>query len=70
MRLALAQINPLVGDLAGNGQLLLEACRQASAVGADLVVAPELELLQAARTRSGATARGAMRSFMSGVVVP
>ena len=44
MRLALAQINPLVGDLAGNGQLLLEACGQASAAGADLVVAPELAL--------------------------
>ncbi|MFM7652150.1 MAG: NAD+ synthase [Vulcanococcus sp.] len=44
MRLALAQINPLVGDLAGNGQLLLEACRRASAAGGDLVVGPELAL--------------------------
>ncbi|MFM7652845.1 MAG: NAD+ synthase, partial [Vulcanococcus sp.] len=33
-----------VGDLAGNGQLLLEACRRASAAGADLVVGPELAL--------------------------
>ena len=44
MRLALAQINPLVGDLSGNGQQLLEACRPAAAQGADLVVAPELAL--------------------------
>ncbi|MFZ9536343.1 MAG: NAD+ synthase [Vulcanococcus sp.] len=44
MRLALAQINPLVGDLAGNAQLLLEACRRAAALGTDLVVAPELAL--------------------------
>jgi NAD+ synthase (glutamine-hydrolysing) len=44
MRLALAQINPLVGNLAGNGELLLNACRSANAAGADLVVAPELAL--------------------------
>ena len=44
MRLALAQINPLVGDLAGNAGLLLEACRRAQALGAELVVAPELAL--------------------------
>ncbi|MEY3750045.1 MAG: hypothetical protein RLZZ186_464 [Cyanobacteriota bacterium] len=44
MRLALAQINPLVGDLAGNGAQLLAACQTAAAQGADLVVAPELAL--------------------------
>ena len=44
MRIALAQINPLVGDLAGNGDQLLEACRAAAAEAADLVVAPELAL--------------------------
>ena len=44
MRIALAQINPLVGDLASNGELLLKACRSAAASGADLVVAPELAL--------------------------
>ncbi|NDF62520.1 MAG: NAD+ synthase [Synechococcaceae bacterium WBB_3_034] len=44
MRLALAQINPLVGDLLGNGQQLLGACRRAAERGADLVVAPELAL--------------------------
>ena len=44
MRLALAQINPLVGDLEGNGRQLLEACRCAASQGADLVVASELVL--------------------------
>ncbi|MFZ9282258.1 MAG: NAD+ synthase [Prochlorococcaceae cyanobacterium] len=44
MQIALAQINPLVGDLAGNSDLLLNACRSAAASGADLVVAPELAL--------------------------
>ena len=44
MRLALAQINPVVGDLAGNGDLLLDACRRAAAAAASLVVAPELAL--------------------------
>ncbi|MFQ6538387.1 MULTISPECIES: NAD+ synthase [Aphanothece] len=44
MRLALAQINPLVGDLAGNGERILAACRQAASRGADLVLTPELSL--------------------------
>jgi NAD+ synthase (glutamine-hydrolysing) len=44
MRLALAQINPLVGDLSGNAALLLAACRTAHERGADLVLAPELAL--------------------------
>ncbi|MEY3464203.1 MAG: putative glutamine-dependent synthetase [Cyanobacteriota bacterium] len=44
MRLALAQLNPLVGDLAGNGARLLAACRQAEAAGAELVLTPELSL--------------------------
>jgi NAD+ synthase (glutamine-hydrolysing) len=44
MRLALAQLNPVVGDLAGNGQRILAACRQAADQGADLVLTPELSL--------------------------
>ena len=44
MRLALAQLNPLVGDLEGNGHLILEACRDASRRGAGLVLTPELSL--------------------------
>jgi NAD+ synthase (glutamine-hydrolysing) len=44
MRLALAQLNPLVGDLAGNGARILAACHQAQAGGAELVLTPELSL--------------------------
>ncbi len=44
MKIALAQINQTVGDLAGNSRRLLAACREAKASGADLVVSPELSL--------------------------
>ena len=44
MRIALAQLNAVVGDLRGNGEQILAACRQAAAQGADLVVTPELAL--------------------------
>jgi NAD+ synthase (glutamine-hydrolysing) len=42
MRLALAQIDPVVGDLEGNRALILERLAEAKAAGADLVVFPEL----------------------------
>ncbi|CAK6701511.1 NAD+ synthase [Synechococcus sp. CBW1107] len=44
MRLALAQINPLVGDLRGNAAQLLEHSQRAALAGADLVISPELSL--------------------------
>jgi NAD+ synthetase len=44
MKIALAQINPTVGDLAGNRRLAQEAAEQAAAAGADCVVLPELAL--------------------------
>ena len=44
MKVALAQINSTVGDLAGNVGLLAAAARRAYAEGAHLVVAPELAL--------------------------
>ena len=44
MRIALAQLNTTVGDLAGNRALILGALREAEAVGADLVCFPELAL--------------------------
>jgi NAD+ synthase (glutamine-hydrolysing) len=44
LRVALAQINPTVGDLAGNASRLAQAARVAHARGALLVVAPELAL--------------------------
>jgi NAD+ synthase (glutamine-hydrolysing) len=42
VRIALAQINPVVGDLAGNRETILEWIEKAKAAGADLVVFPEL----------------------------
>jgi NAD+ synthase (glutamine-hydrolysing) len=42
MRLALAQIDPTVGDLEGNRGLILARIEQARTAGADLVVLPEL----------------------------
>lgn len=42
MKIALAQINPIVGDLKGNGQKIIDYANRAHAAGADLVVFPEL----------------------------
>ncbi|MDX8401821.1 MAG: nitrilase-related carbon-nitrogen hydrolase, partial [Mariprofundaceae bacterium] len=42
MRVALAQVAPEVGDLAGNVRRILDAAGQAARDGADLVVLPEL----------------------------
>src|SRR6188472_112646 len=42
MRLALAQINPTVGDVAGNAAKVAEWIRRAREEEADLVVFPEL----------------------------
>lgn len=44
LRLALAQLNPTVGDLTGNASLVREALQQARAAGATMVVFPELML--------------------------
>jgi NAD+ synthase (glutamine-hydrolysing) len=45
MRIALLQINFIVGDIEGNGQKIADAVRTANAAGADLCVASELGLL-------------------------
>jgi NAD+ synthase (glutamine-hydrolysing) len=42
MRIALAQINTVVGDLDGNRGLILERLEESKAAGADLVLFPEL----------------------------
>ncbi|SFH53232.1 NAD+ synthase [Planctomicrobium piriforme] len=42
MKIALAQLNPTVGDLAGNSRLIRQAVQQARAAGAKLLVTPEL----------------------------
>ena len=51
MRLALAQINTVVGDLDGNRERILGRARRARAAGADLVLFPELAV-------TGLSARG------------
>ncbi|MDO8963274.1 MAG: NAD+ synthase [Coriobacteriia bacterium] len=43
-RIALAQIDTCVGDIPGNADSVIDAIRAASALGADLVVFPELTL--------------------------
>ncbi len=45
LRIALAQINAVVGDLSGNAGLVLDAARRAALVGADLVALPEMALV-------------------------
>jgi NAD+ synthase (glutamine-hydrolysing) len=44
MRIALAQVNATVGDLAGNADLIVEWTRRAAGQGARLVVFPEMML--------------------------
>lgn len=44
IRVALAQINPIVGDLAGNTDLVLDYIARARMLGSDLVAFPELAL--------------------------
>lgn len=43
-RLALAQLDPIVGDLHANSLLILQAARDAATADADLLVAPEMVL--------------------------
>lgn len=45
MRVALAQINPTIGDIPGNSHLIRDAIRQAHDSGAQLVVFPELAII-------------------------
>jgi NAD+ synthase (glutamine-hydrolysing) len=44
LRIALAQINPTVGDLSGNAALILDAARRAADEGAHLLAVPEMAL--------------------------
>lgn len=45
MRIALLQIDPTAGDIGGNSALIVAGARRAQALGADLVVTPELALM-------------------------
>src|SRR3546814_10177901 len=44
LKIALAQLNPTMGDIAGNLALLRRARAEAGAAGADLVVATEMAI--------------------------
>ncbi|MBW4514228.1 MAG: NAD+ synthase [Timaviella obliquedivisa GSE-PSE-MK23-08B] len=44
MKIAIAQLNPTIGDLTGNAQKILAAAQQAAAKGARLMLTPELVL--------------------------
>jgi NAD+ synthase (glutamine-hydrolysing) len=44
MRIALAQIDPISGDIEGNTAKILDALARAQAAGADLLVAPEMAI--------------------------
>jgi len=44
MKIALAQLNPTVGDLEGNRRLVEDAAHEAAAAGAELLVCPEMVL--------------------------
>ncbi|HEV7956911.1 MAG TPA: NAD+ synthase [Marisediminicola sp.] len=44
LRLALAQTNPVVGDLAGNADQIMEAAEKAAAAGADLLATGEMAI--------------------------
>ncbi|MDP2808873.1 MAG: NAD+ synthase [Rhodocyclaceae bacterium] len=44
VRIAVAQINCVVGDLTGNAGRILDAARRAQSMGADLLLTPELAL--------------------------
>ena len=42
MKIALAQLNPTVGDITGNARLVVDASRRAAAAGAELLVTSEM----------------------------
>jgi len=45
MRIAMAQLNPIVGDIAGNTRRIIAAMDQAIQQGAELIVTPELSVI-------------------------
>ncbi len=45
MKLALAQLNPVIGDLDGNAEKIFEVCKEIINKDIDLVITPELSLI-------------------------
>src|SRR5574340_682211 len=44
LRISMAQMNPTVGDLAGNRARIIDCIKQARKLGADIVAFPEMAL--------------------------
>ena len=44
MKIAIAQLNPTIGDIKGNAQAILQSAQIAKEKGADLLLTPELSL--------------------------
>lgn len=44
MKIAIAQLNPTIGDLPGNARLIIKAAKQAESAGCQLLLTPELSL--------------------------
>ena len=66
--LALAQMNPTVGDLAGNAARMLQFAAQAADVGADLVLFPEMALIGYPPDMTHASVRGTALAVPENVV--
>ncbi|MGB3265340.1 MAG: NAD+ synthase [Microcoleus sp.] len=45
MKIAIAQLNPTIGDISGNSNLILEAAKKATVERANLLLTPELSLI-------------------------
>ena len=44
MKIAIAQLNPIIGDLSGNAAKILQAAERAAAAGARLLITPEMSV--------------------------
>ncbi|MCL2923672.1 MAG: hypothetical protein MGF17_03335 [Trichodesmium sp. MAG_R04] len=45
MKIAIAQLNPVIGDILGNAKLILDAAQKAQNLDAKLIITPELSLI-------------------------
>ncbi|NES02296.1 MAG: NAD+ synthase [Okeania sp. SIO2F4] len=45
MKIAIAQLNPIIGDISGNAKLILEAAQKAQSLDTKLMITPELSLI-------------------------
>jgi len=45
MKIAIAQLNPIIGDISGNAKLILEAAEKAQKLDTKLMITPELSLI-------------------------